>query len=151
MSGCWRRWARASARLAEQPTAAGCGVDNAQRGSHDQAGFVNQPPAEARWLTHAHREKGDASRGTLEVAAHALDTVGRAGTGACLPKGRWLALTLALAWLTLDARPELGALPPGWPAAVSQWGRASVLGRALALLDHLDDRPPACRPQRRRG
>jgi hypothetical protein len=89
---------------------------------------VNQPPAEARWLTHAHREKGDASRGTLEVAARALDTVGHAGTGACLPKGRWLALTLALAWLTLDARPELGALPPGWPAAVSQWGRASVSG-----------------------
>ena len=32
------------------------------------------------------------------------------------------ALTLALAWLTLAALPELGALPPGWAARVAQWG-----------------------------
>ena len=55
-----------------------------------------------------------------------------------------LGLTLALAWLTPAALPELGALPPGWPARVAQWGRASLLSLALALLDHLRDLPLAC-------
>ena len=57
------------------------------------------------------------------------------------------ALTLALAWLTLAALPELRALPPGWPARVAQWGRASLITLALELLDHLGDLPPACLPR----
>lgn len=56
------------------------------------------------------------------------------------------ALTIALAWLTLAALPEVGALPPGWHAAVAQWGRASLISLALALLDHLGDLPAACLP-----
>lgn len=56
------------------------------------------------------------------------------------------ALTLALAWLTLAALPELGALPPGWAARVAQWGRASLIPLALELLDHLGDLPLACLP-----
>jgi hypothetical protein len=31
--------------------------------------------------------------------------------------------------------------PPGWHAAVAQWGRASFLSLALALLDALQDLP----------
>jgi hypothetical protein len=57
-----------------------------------------------------------------------------------------LALTLALAWLTLAALPELGALPRGWHARVAQWGRASLVSLALELLDHLGDLPTACCP-----
>jgi DDE family transposase len=57
------------------------------------------------------------------------------------------ALTLALAWLTLAALPELGILPPGWAARVAQWGRASLISLALDLLDHLRDLPPTCLPQ----
>jgi Transposase DDE domain len=57
------------------------------------------------------------------------------------------ALTLALAWLTLAALPEVGALPTGWAARVAQWGRASLISLALALLDHRRDLPPACLPQ----
>jgi len=56
------------------------------------------------------------------------------------------ALTLALAWLTLAALPELGALPPGWAARVAQWGRASLITLALEWLDHLGNLPPACLP-----
>ena len=56
------------------------------------------------------------------------------------------ALTFALAWLTLAALPELGALPCGWAARVAHWGRASLLTLALELLDHLGDLPPACLP-----
>ena len=56
------------------------------------------------------------------------------------------ALTLALAWLTLAALPELGALPAGWAARVAQWGRASLITLALDLLDHLRDLPPTCLP-----
>jgi DDE family transposase len=56
------------------------------------------------------------------------------------------ALTLALAWLTLAALPEVGALPRGWAAAVAQRGRPSLLTLALALLDHRRDLPPACLP-----
>ena len=56
------------------------------------------------------------------------------------------ALTLALAWLTLAALPELGALPPGWPAHVAQRGRASLTSLALALLDERRDLPAACLP-----
>jgi Transposase DDE domain len=56
------------------------------------------------------------------------------------------ALTLALTWLTLAALPEVGALPAGWAAAVAQRGRPSLITLALALLDHLQDLPPACLP-----
>jgi hypothetical protein len=56
------------------------------------------------------------------------------------------ALTLALAWLTLAALPEVGTLPAGWAAAVAQRGRPSLITLALALLDHLQDLPPACLP-----
>ena len=56
------------------------------------------------------------------------------------------ALTLALAWLTLAALPELGALPAGWHARVAQWGRTSLISLALGLLDHLRDLPTACLP-----
>jgi hypothetical protein len=50
-------------------------------------------------------------------------------------------LTITLCWLALAAPPETGALPPGWHAAVAQWGRASVLSLALALLDAFQDLP----------
>jgi hypothetical protein len=56
------------------------------------------------------------------------------------------ALTLALAWLTLAALPELRALPPGWAIRVAQWGRPSLISLALDLLDHLRDLPAACLP-----
>ena len=52
-----------------------------------------------------------------------------------------LALTIALCWLALAALPGSGALPPGWHAAVAQWGRASFLSLALAVLDTLHDLP----------
>ncbi len=52
-----------------------------------------------------------------------------------------LALTIALCWLALAALPGSGALPPGWHAAVAQWGRASLLSLALALLDAVQDLP----------
>lgn len=58
-----------------------------------------------------------------------------------------MGLTIALAWLTLAALPEIGALPRRWQAAVAQWGRASVIGLALALLDHLGNLPLACLPR----
>jgi DDE family transposase len=57
-----------------------------------------------------------------------------------------MALTLALAWLTLAALPEVGALPPGWRAHVAQWGAPSLLSLALALLDERRDLPAACLP-----
>ena len=57
-----------------------------------------------------------------------------------------MALTLALAWLTLAALPEVGALPAGWRAHVGPWGRPSLLGLALALLDERRDLPAACLP-----
>ena len=57
-----------------------------------------------------------------------------------------MALTLALAWLTLAELPELGALPAGWHARVAQRGRASLTSLALALLEHLRDLPAQCLP-----
>ena len=57
-----------------------------------------------------------------------------------------VALTIALSWLTLMALPEIGALPQGWQAAVSQRGRVSVISLALALLDHLGNLHLACLP-----
>lgn len=52
-----------------------------------------------------------------------------------------LALTIALCWLALAVLTGNGALPPGWHAAVAQWGRASFLSLALALLDTFHDLP----------
>jgi len=52
-----------------------------------------------------------------------------------------MALTIALCWLTLAALPESGALPPGWHAAATTWGRASVVSLALTLLDDRRDLP----------
>jgi Transposase DDE domain len=57
-----------------------------------------------------------------------------------------LALTLALAWLTLAALPAVGALPPGWQAHVAARGRASLVSLALAWLDERGDLPLACLP-----
>lgn len=58
-----------------------------------------------------------------------------------------MALTVALAWLTLMALPEVGAMPRRWHAAVAQRGRASVISLALALLEKLGDLPPSCLPR----
>lgn len=57
------------------------------------------------------------------------------------------ALTIALSWLTLAALPEIGAIPKGFQAAVSQRGRASVISLALALLEELGDLPSSCLPE----
>ena len=55
---------------------------------------------------------------------------------------RLAALTLALAWLALLALPETRHLPPGWHAAVAQWGRPSTTTLALELLAR--DHDPPC-------
>ncbi len=57
-----------------------------------------------------------------------------------------MALTIALAWLTLAALPEVRALPRGWAAHVAERGRASLIALALAYLDERHDLPPACLP-----
>jgi hypothetical protein len=57
------------------------------------------------------------------------------------------ALTIALSWLSLAALPEIGALPKGFHAAVSQRGRASLISLGLALLDELGSLPPSCLPR----
>ncbi|HEY6415394.1 MAG TPA: transposase [Acidimicrobiales bacterium] len=56
------------------------------------------------------------------------------------------AFTFALAWLTLAALPELGALPARWTTRVAHWGHASLISLALALLDYLHDLPLVCLP-----
>ena len=61
------------------------------------------------------------------------------------------ALTIALSWLTLMALPEIGAVPKGFHAVVSQRGRASVISLALALLDKLGNLPLSCLPQSTSG
>jgi Transposase DDE domain len=58
-----------------------------------------------------------------------------------------MGLTIALSWLTLMALPESGALPEGFRAAVSAWGRVSLTGLALSLLERLGDLPQRCLPQ----
>jgi hypothetical protein len=58
-----------------------------------------------------------------------------------------MALTIALAWLTLMALPHVGALPEGFYAAVSAWGRASLISLALSLFEKLGDLPLSCLPQ----
>jgi len=81
------------------------------------------------------------------------DSKGRFGLAEVMvgcPKrlGRLLmALTVALAWLTLMGLPEVGAMPRRWQAAVAQRGRASVISLALALLDKLGNIPFSCLPR----
>ncbi len=58
-----------------------------------------------------------------------------------------MALTIALAWLSLMGLPGIGALPRRWHAAVAQRGRASITSLALALLDHLENLPLSCLPR----
>jgi Transposase DDE domain len=59
-----------------------------------------------------------------------------------------MALTIALGWLTLMGLPESGGvLPEGFRAAVSAWGRVSVISVALSLLDKLGNIPLRCLPQ----
>ncbi len=58
-----------------------------------------------------------------------------------------MALTIALSWLTLMGLPESGLLAEGFRAAVSAWGRASVISLALSLLEKLEDLPLCCLPQ----
>ena len=62
-----------------------------------------------------------------------------------------MALTIALSWLTLAALPEIGALPEGFRAVVSQRGRASLISLALALLDELGNLPSSCLPRSTTG
>jgi hypothetical protein len=58
-----------------------------------------------------------------------------------------IALTVALAWLTLMGLPEVRVMPRGWHSAVAQRGRVSVISLALALLDKLGNIPPSCLPR----
>jgi hypothetical protein len=58
-----------------------------------------------------------------------------------------MALSIALSWLTLMGLPESGVLPEGFRAAVSAWGRASVVSLALSLMEKLGDIPLRCLPQ----
>jgi hypothetical protein len=58
-----------------------------------------------------------------------------------------VALTVALAWLTLMGLPEVGVMPRGWHSVVAQRGRASIISLALALLDELGNIPPSCLPR----
>jgi hypothetical protein len=58
-----------------------------------------------------------------------------------------MALSIALTWLTLMGLPERGVLPKGFRAAVSAWGRVSVIGMALSLLEKLGNIPLCCLPQ----
>ena len=53
------------------------------------------------------------------------------------------ALTLARAWRTLAARPELGPLPPDGAARVAPWGRLSLIRLARDLRDRRRDLPLA--------
>jgi hypothetical protein len=57
-----------------------------------------------------------------------------------------MALTMVLSWLTLMGLPEAGLLPEGFRAAVSAWGRASVISMALSLLEKLGNIPLCCLP-----
>src|SRR3954470_17309854 len=53
-----------------------------------------------------------------------------------------MALSIALSWLTLMGLPESGVLPEGFRAAVSAWGRASVISSlALSLMEKLGNLP----------
>lgn len=58
-----------------------------------------------------------------------------------------MALTIALCWLMFMALPQTSALPEGFRARVSAWGRTSVVSLALLLLDDLQDLPARCLPQ----
>ena len=58
-----------------------------------------------------------------------------------------MALTIALSWLTLMGLPESGLLPEGFRAAVSAWGRVSVIGVALSLIEKLRNISLCCLPQ----
>jgi hypothetical protein len=58
-----------------------------------------------------------------------------------------MASTIALSWLTLMGLPESGLLPEGFRAALSAWGRASVISMALSLLEKLGNIPLCCLPR----
>lgn len=58
-----------------------------------------------------------------------------------------MASTIALSWLTLMGLPESALLPEGFRAAVSAWGRASVISVALSLLEKLGNIPLCCLPR----
>ena len=58
-----------------------------------------------------------------------------------------MALSVALTWLSLMGLPESGVLPEGFRAAVSAWGRVSVTGMALSLLEKLENIPLCCLPR----
>ena len=58
-----------------------------------------------------------------------------------------MALSVALTWLSLMGLPESGLLPEGFRAAVSAWGRVSVTGMALSLLEKLENIPLCCLPR----
>jgi Transposase DDE domain len=114
-----------------------------------------RPAAEPWYLATSLRDAGRAvcwywRRGWIEQsfrdAKHRFG-LDRARVGCPVRLSRLLAaLTLALAWLTLAALPEVGALPPGWRAHVAQWRSVSLVGLALALLDERGDLPAACLP-----
>jgi hypothetical protein len=114
-----------------------------------------QPPEPWYLATSLKDAKSAASwywqRGWIEQSfkdAKSLFGLARVQVGCPERLGRLLmALTIALAWLTLAALPEIRALPRRWHSAVAQRGRASVISLALALLDHLGNLPLACLPR----
>jgi hypothetical protein len=57
-----------------------------------------------------------------------------------------LGLTLALAWLTLSALPQMKARLAGGVPAIAQRGRVSLITLALALFDERQGLPLECLP-----
>jgi hypothetical protein len=59
-----------------------------------------------------------------------------------------MALSLALAWLSLMGLPGGGGvLPKGFRTAIVAWGKASVISITLALLEKLGNLPLRCLPK----
>ena len=59
-----------------------------------------------------------------------------------------MALSLALAWLSLMGLPGGGGVvPKGFRTAIVAWGKASVISITLALLEKLGNLPLRCLPK----
>jgi hypothetical protein len=131
LATCWRRVGGRGNRRAPKRAAHPWYLATSWRSADQAAAWYRQ-----RWWIEPSFKDSKSKFGLAAVQVGSATRLGRLLLG----------LTLALAWLTLSALPQMKARLAGGVPAIAQRGRVSLITLALALFDERQGLPLECLP-----
>jgi hypothetical protein len=131
LATCWRHVGGRGTRRAPKPAAQPWYLATSWRSADHAAAWYRQ-----RWWIEPSFKDSKSKFGLDAVQVGSAARLGRLLLG----------LTLALAWLTLSALPQMKGRLAGGRAAIVQRGQVSLITLALALLDERQALPLECLP-----